>query len=481
MRSLQHVVAGARLASRSAEALPVVDPATGAVIASCPAGCAADVDAAVAAARAAAPVWASMPLDERGRLLCRAGERVAAAAPGLALWESREMGKPIAMATADIVGSAAGFEAYATLAGEHLADRDPGVSRVVRAPYGVAALVVPWNYPVCIAIDGLASLLAAGNTVVLKPSEKSPLSGVALMDALDHLPPGVVNLLLGDGRSGGPLVEHPGVDIVSFTGSVATGRRVGEACGRRLVPALLELGGKDAVVVDADVDPAWAATLVARGAFTNTGQVCTSIERVYVHEAIAAEFVRELVAMADSTRVGPPDAADTDLGPLVDARQRDVVDGHVRDAVAGGARVLVGGRVPDGPGWYYPPTVVVDVPDDATLMTDETFGPVAPVRVVASFAEALRLAASGTYGLGATVLTGDPAHATDASRLPAATVTVNDGGEWPADAEFEPARASGVGRVGTGRAMLDAVTRPTTVIVAPAPTRPRGPALPRTA
>ena len=213
---------------------------------------------------------------------------------------------------------------------------------IVHEPYGVAAVVVPWNDPIAIACGYLGAALVTGNTVVFKPSEKTPLSAVQLIEMFE-LPDGVLNLLLGDARAGQPLVAHEDVDLVLFTGSVPSGREILETTGRQLKKAVVELGGKDPMIVDAGVDPAWAADEAATGSFANTGQICTSIERIYVHEAIADEFLRELTSRAKALCVGDGKNPETEMGPLIDEEQRGLVHRHVREAVEEGAELLCGG------------------------------------------------------------------------------------------------------------------------------------------
>ena len=275
--------------------------------------------------------------------------------------------------------------------------------------------------------------------------------------------------LLGDARAGRPLAAHPSVDLVVHTGSVTTGRELAAACGGDLRKALLELGGKDPLVVDAGVDPVWAAGQAAAGAFANAGQLCTSVERIYVHADVAEAFTEALVAEARSLRPGPGlDPAST-IGPLIDERQREIVDGHVREAAERGAEVLTGGVVPGGAGWFYPPTVLRGVTDDLAVMREETFGPVAAVRTVASFDEALEAADGTVYGLAATVLTPDLEHAQRAWReLRAGTVKVNAVWGGAPGGAAEPAGASGTG-FGYGPELLDEVTRTKVVHVEPAP------------
>jgi succinate-semialdehyde dehydrogenase/glutarate-semialdehyde dehydrogenase len=310
---------------------------------------------------------------------------------------------------------------------------------------------------VAIACGQLAASLVVGNTVVFKPSEKTPLSGARLVELLDL--GDVLQLLHGDARAGRPLAAHPGVDLVIHTGSVQTGRDVAEACLDRLGKALLELGGKDAMIVDADVDPEWAAEQAAIGAFANAGQLCTSVERIYVHRNVAEPFLAALTRRAEAF----------EIGPLIDEDQRDWVHNHVQDACHNGARLLAGGEVPDGPGCFYPPTVLVGPSSDAPIVAQETFGPVAAVRVVNSFGEALEEANRGEYGLSAVVLTRSQAHAQRSWReLEVGTVKVNAVFGGAPGGAAEPRRCSGHG-FGYGPELLDEVTHTKVVHLGVAP------------
>jgi len=472
----KHWVSGSADSSAPGGVRPVFDPATGTATGDFPVADSDVVDQAVRAAAAAAPGWWALGWEERARLLLEVADRIAAAANDLAVLESREMGKPVAMAREDIEGSAEVLRECARAAEAFFAGEQPdrGGSAdppgrtgggLRRRPYGVAALITPWNYPVCQVTDFLGCLLAAGNTVVVKPSEKAPLSVAALGPLLDCLPPGVVSIVLGDGPAGAALVEHPLVGLVHFTGSVTTGRKVGASAGARLVPCFLELGGKDALVVDRDVDVRAAAEIAAEGGWVNTGQVCTSVERVYVHREIADAFLSELTRLAADWRVGAGSEPATRMGPLVDADQRDHVHRQVSEARLAGAEVLIGGEPLPGPGFFYPPTVIVGAPDDSSLMTEETFGPVIAVRVVESFEEGVRLANTGAYGLTAAALTNTQDHIEIASLLDAGAVTINGGGDGPGDAPFEPARDSGLGRIRFGPGALDSFTRPCAVSI----------------
>jgi acyl-CoA reductase-like NAD-dependent aldehyde dehydrogenase len=447
---------------RSTATIDVLDPATGDVIGGIPAGSPEAADAAVRAARAAQPAWARTPAAERGAALKDAARRLRERADELAALVTREGGKPPDDALGGVEAGIGAIEQYAELGplhrGRSLQGGWDAADLMVHEPRGVVALLVPWNDPIAIACGQIAAALVTGNTVVYKPSEKTPLSGERLVELLEL--GDVLQLLLGDARAGRPLAAHRDVDLVIHTGSVRTGREVAEACLDRMGKALLELGGKDAMIVDAGVDPEWAAEQAATGAFANAGQICTSVERIYVHRDVAEPFVDALVRRAEAT----------EIGPLIDLDQRDWVHNHVEDALHNGAELRAGGRVPDGAGCFYPPTVLVGPPADAPVVEQETFGPVAAVRVVDSFDEALAEANRGEYGLAAVVLTPSHAHAQRAWReLEVGTVKVNAVfGGGPGGAA-EPRRCSGRG-FGYGPELLDEVTHTKVVHLAVAPT-----------
>ena len=472
-----NLIDGRWVPSAGEETLGVVDPATGGEIGRIPAGDARDAAAAVATARAALEGWARTPAAERAGLLKDAARRLRGQVESLARCQTLENGKPLADSRGGVVAGIEAVEQYAELGplhrGRSLGGGWLANDVMVHVPRGVAALLVPWNDPVAIACGQLAASLVVGNTVVFKPSEKTPLSAVALTRALaEVLPPGVVNLVLGDGRVGAALVAHDGVDVVLHTGSVETGRRIAQQCATQLKKAILELGGKDPLIVDAGVDPAWAARQAATGAFANCGQICTSVERVYVHQEVAAPFLDALVDEARALVVGPGLDPATDMGPLIDERQRRIVDFHVHQAAEAGATVLTGGQPLEGPGFFYPPTVVSEVTGEMTLLRKETFGPVAPVQVVASFDEALRRANDTESGLAATVLTPSLEHAHRAGReLQGGTVKVNEvWGGAPGGAAI-PHKHSG-SAFGYGPELLDELTLTRVVHHAPPPAGP---------
>ncbi|MFF3494569.1 aldehyde dehydrogenase family protein [Streptomyces sp. NPDC002795] len=477
METLQNHIGGRWKEPTGEDVITVVNPATEEAVAHFRAGSPADVDHAVAAARAAQREWAALTVARRVERVHAWADTIAAHTAELAELECREMGKPVGIGRTFVEGAVAGLKAAADQAltypfSETVTGPGPAGERtdIVRHPLGVTAVITPWNFPVAMVLGALGPLLAAGNTVVVKPSERSPLSTVRLFELADSvgLPPGVLNLVLGDGRTGAALTEHEDVRLVHFTGSVGAGRAVGTATGHRLSRSVLELGGKDPVVIDAGVDPVATAQAVAFGAFINTGQICTSMERIYVHERIADAFVEALVDAAGTFTIGDGLDPATVLGPLVDARQRDTVRRHVEDAVTKGATVRAGGTVPsERPGHFYPATVLTGVDDTMLVMTEETFGPVAPVSVVSSFEEGLARAAASRYGLAATVYTDDPEHIAAAAHLPVGVVWVNQWQGGGPERLYEPARDSGMGATGS-RAAYDAATRPAAVHIAAA-------------
>jgi acyl-CoA reductase-like NAD-dependent aldehyde dehydrogenase len=466
-------------ASARAATIEVVNPATGEVLDLIPAGSEQDADGAVQDARAARREWADRDPSDRAGLLKAAARALRGRLDELAELQTLENGKPLEDSRGGVEAGIGAIEQYAELgplhSGRSLAGGWGATDLVIREPRGVVALLVPWNDPVAIACGQIAAALVTGNTVVYKPSEKTPLSGLLLAELM-ALPPGVLNVLPGDERAGRPLAAHPDVDVVMHTGSVATGAEIASACAQLGRKALLELGGKDALIVDEGVDPGWAAAQAASGAFANAGQICTSVERIFVHERVAEPFVAALVRRAQSLVVGSGLDPTTEMGPLIDERQRQVVHGHVTEAVAQGARLLAGGEIPRGEGFFYPPTVLGDAEPAMRVMREETFGPVAPVRVVESFDQALREAGETEYGLAASVLTPSAANAQRAWReLEVGTVKVNAvWGGAPGGAAI-PRRHSGSG-FGYGPELLDELTTAKVVHVEPAP--PTGPPTP---
>jgi acyl-CoA reductase-like NAD-dependent aldehyde dehydrogenase len=322
---------------------------------------------------------------------------------------------------------------------------------MVPEPHGVVAVLTPWNDPVAVAAGLLGAALVTGNTVMHKPSERCPRTGRRFAELLAaHLPDGVLEIVDGDGAVGARLAAAESVSVVAHVGSSVTGRAIARVCADRGAKALLENGGNDALIVDAGVDPRWAAGQAALGAFANAGQICVSIERIYVVQSVAAEFIDALVDEAASWG--------SRIGPVVDERQRQQIHHHVTDAVKRGAELLAGGEPATGPGTFYPPTVLTGCTPDMLILQEETFGPVAPVRLTPDFDTALAEAADDRYGLSAAILTADMEHAQRGWRtLPVGTVKINAVFGGAPGGAAQPRRASGSG-YGYGPELLDEMT-----------------------
>jgi acyl-CoA reductase-like NAD-dependent aldehyde dehydrogenase len=431
----------------------IVDPSSGLVAALVGTATPEQVDDAAAAAARAWPAWRDAPQEDRStRLHAIAGvleERRGDLADVLTL----DTGRPRTRNLLYVDFAASVLRQYAELArmdaGRLIPANDPGgLAMVARVPYGVVACLVPWNYPLDLLVFKVAPALAVGNTVVAKGAEETTLSTLALADVFaPHLPAGVVNLVAGGRGVGEALVEHPGVDMVAFTGSTAAGRAIGARCAELTKPAHLELGGKDPAIVFPDAGVDVAARGVVWASMLNAGQVCTSTERCYVDAPRYDEFVEAAAAITDRLVLGDPAEATTQVGPMRSAAGRARVERHLADATGKGAKVVVGGSPIDRDGFFFQPTVVRDVDHTMLLMREETFGPVLPIMPYDDIDEAFRLAADTPYGLGASIYT------RDASLVERAMRELRVGGLWVNDAVVDNragplagSRASGNGR-----------------------------------
>jgi succinate-semialdehyde dehydrogenase / glutarate-semialdehyde dehydrogenase len=445
--------------------LTVVDPRTGEVLGRVPVATEERCDEAVRAARAAARGWAGTPAAERGAALHAAADAVRAAAEELAAFNERETGKPLDDARGGVDAGIGTLVQYAELGpvhrGRSLHGAWSATDLMVPEPRGVVAALTPWNDPVAVAAGLVSAALATGNTVVHKPSERCPHTGRRFAELVAaQLPPGVLEIVDGDGPVGARLAGAA-VDVVAHVGSTATGRAIATACARTGAKALLENGGNDPMIIDDDVDPEWAAEQAALGSFANAGQICVAVERIYCHAAVADPF---LAALTEQARQWA-----RRIGPLVDRRHREHVHAHVAEALDTGAQALTGGAVPDGPGAFYPPTVLIGCAPRMRVLREETFGPVAPVRVVPDFDTALAEAVDDEYGLAATVLTADMTHAQTAWReLPVGTVKINNVFGGAPGGAAHPRRASGAG-FGYGPELLDEMTVTKVVHIAQPP------------
>ena len=408
---------------------------------------------AVAAAKGAFKQWKRTPAPERGEMMHALAAWVNDNTEELATTLTREGGKPLVENRDEMGWSASCLDFYAEIGrlerGRIVPSGEEGqLSLVFKEPFGVVAAIVPWNYPILLMAWKLAPALAAGNTVVIKPSPYTPLSTLKLCDGFaECFPPGVINVVTGEADVGSALVEARDVSLIAFTGSVETGKHVMRSAAESLKKVHLELGGKDAFIVCDDVDLSVAARGAVWAAYLNTGQVCTSAERFYVMDDVYGDFLDAFVAETEKLVIGDPMSETTDIGPMVRAVQRDKVEAQLSAAAAAGAKVVRGGERSHDKGFFLSPAVVVDVDDSMDVMAKETFGPVAPIAKVSSLDEAIERTNASEYGLGANVYTGRLDYMVKAmEEIDAGTVWFNDPLTDNEAAPFGGMKSSGSGR-----------------------------------
>jgi acyl-CoA reductase-like NAD-dependent aldehyde dehydrogenase len=430
--------------------LDVINPAFGTVFARCPAAGRAELDRAVSAARRAFPAWRARSFVERAALVKALSQRLRERQHELAELLTREQGKPLAQSVAEIDRGAAQSDGMVgiEIPVEVIADDKDRHIELRYRPLGVVGIITPWNAPVNLALGPLVSALYTGNTVILKPSPYTPLTTLKVGEILkDALPAGVVNVLAGGDELGAAMTEHPGIDKISFTGSVATGKKVLASAAATLKRVTLELGGNDPAIVLDDVDPKTVAKKIFFASFVNSGQVCMAIKRIYAHERIYDALCAALVAEANKAKVGNGLDAATELGPLQNKMQYDKVIDIIADTKKAGARFLTGGEIPAGPGYFLPPTLVTDVADDSRIVQEEQFGPIVPILKFSDVEDAIRRANDTRYGLSGSVWTKDLARGTEvAARLEVGTAWVNQHRTTSAFVPFGGAKESGLGR-----------------------------------
>ncbi len=428
----------------------VINPATGSEFARCPLATGAELAAAVGAARRAWPLWAATPIERRAELIEAIAKLIETEKDSLARLLSSEQGKPVhSGAAGEIVAALAWARATAALRPAVDVLQNDAVARIEvhRKPLGVVASITPWNHPVLIAVWHVMPALLAGNTVVIKPSSYTPLSTLRMVEiANEVLPRGVLNALAGEGSLGRSMSTHPGIDKIVFTGSTATGRSIMAGSAATLKRLTLELGGNDAAIVldDAPVEKI-AAKLFAK-AFVNSGQTCAAIKRLFVHESRHDELADRLATLAREARVGPGDDPTTQFGPLQNRAQLDFVCALAEDARARGGRFLAGGKPLDRPGYFFPLSIVVDVDDDARIVSEEQFGPILPLLRYRDTDEAIARANASENGLGGSVWSADVERATGlAKQLQCGTAWVNDHATLSPLAPFGGVKQSGIG------------------------------------
>jgi acyl-CoA reductase-like NAD-dependent aldehyde dehydrogenase len=430
----------------------ILNPATGELVGKAPVHTVADLDAAVDAAKAAQPAWAALGHSARSDLLMKVADAIDENADALAHLLSREQGKPLNGPNArfEVGGASAWMRAAAAtvLEPETVIDDESGHATITYRPIGVVGAIGPWNWPMMITVWQIAPALRMGNTVVAKPSEYTPLSVLALIAVANTvLPAGVLTGIAGDREVGARLSSHPSIGKVMFTGSTATGKAIIRSSADTVKRLTLELGGNDAGIVLPDVDPKAIAEDLFWGAFINTGQTCAALKRLYVHDSVFDDVVAELTAVAAAMPMGVGTDENNVLGPLQNKAQFDIVDRLVESAKNSGATVVIGGNPNrDQPGFFYPTTIVADVPNDNPLVQEEQFGPALPVIRYSNIEDAIAMANGVDVGLGASVWSADAAMAREiAARIEAGTVWINSHGGVHPMIPFGGAKQSGYG------------------------------------
>ena len=475
---MKMIIGGQPVESSSGQWTEVKNPATGEMVDRVPKGTAEDVHRAIEAAEKALPVWSALPTSRRGEILHKAVHLVHEHEAELAKLLTREQGKPLSESVRELRRYAHTLEHYAGLAknvrGAHIPHLDDGkYGLILKKPIGLCGAIVPWNFPVSLLGNKLGPALLAGNAVIVKPATTTPLTDIRVVELLCQagVPPGALSIVTGPGSTvGEEILRHPRIRKIGFTGATATGRHVMEVAAREIKRVTLELGGSDPMIVadDADLDAAVSGASVGR--FYNCGQACLAIKRLYLFENIYDAFVSKLVEKAKRLKAGNGLEKDVRIGPLHTAGQREEIEEQVADAVKRGAKILVGGKRPEGAayekGFFYLPTLLENVPDDARIVQEECFGPALPLFKVRGWEEAIARANHSIYGLGSSVWSRDMGKALwAAERLESGYTWVNSAQIIYDELPFGGVKQSGVGKE-HGSEALDYYMETKSVVVA---------------
>ena len=473
------ITGGEPAESNSGQWIEVRNPATGEVVDRVPKGTVEDVHRAVAAAEKGLPAWSALPTARRGEILHKAVELVRAHEDELARLLTQEQGKPLAESVRELRRYAHTLEHYAGLAkslrGGHVPHLDEhAYGLILKKPIGICGAIVPWNFPVALLGNKLGPALVAGNAVIVKPANTTPLTDIRVVELLCQagVTPGALSVVTGSGSTvGEEILRHPRIRKIGFTGATVTGKHVMEVAAREIKRVTLELGGSDPMIVAADADLDAAVSAAAVGRFYNCGQACLAIKRLYLFERVYDAFVGKLVEKTKKLKVANGLEKDARLGPLHTAAQREEVEEQVADAVKRGAQILAGGKRPEGAayekGFFYLPTLLVDVPDDACIAQEECFGPALPVFKVKDWEEALARANNSVYGLGSSVWSRDLSAALRAAeRLESGYTWINSAQIIYDELPFGGVKWSGLGKE-HGSEALDYYLETKSVVVGP--------------
>ena len=432
-----------------------INPATEEVIDEVTWGTIAEAEKAISAAKEAFPKWRKIPSSDRTNMLHEVARKLRHQLDQIATELTLETGRSIRKNQGYVEWSAQCFDYYAELSRHYRGRLIPSpensqLSMVLKVPLGVVSAIVPWNYPLLLLVWKLAPALAAGNTIVVKPASYTSWVSLGFIQLFDHFPPGVVNIITGaGGQVGEYLVKHPDVRMIAFTGSTEIGQHIMRLAAEDVKHIHLELGGKDPLIVCADANLEAAAQAAVWGGFLNAGQVCTSVERVYVEEDIYQQFLNQTVNLTRKLVIGPGIDPESEVTPMIRPSERRKVDDQVKDAIEGGAQVLTGGRIPPdkSKGYFYEPTILTNISEEMVIMHEETFGPILPVLPVTDFDEALIRSNQSQYGLGATLFSSDAKKVKRyMEEIEAGNVWVNDPLIDNVAGPFGGMKRSGIGR-----------------------------------